>query len=448
MDEKTKAKLARKKQKMVFMGRGIEVVQSDIPDLEVGYRPEPEERWHERLRHGRTVINYGTYLRKGHPSPERVAEGLYKRLPPKAQKRVSSRLGKWLLGRRLTLRAWRWVEALSRPSPTVLRVLEEIKPDVLVVSPTVWPKNPVEADYIRAAKSLGIRTVGYLNSWDNLTSKGTVHVVPDAYIVWNEALAGEAVGIHCLPKKVIKVTGAPHLDRFFDMGPPPPLAEIRDKMVCPGDGPYVVYLCTSRTLIASEVHIVEALASALEQRFASNPPVLVVRPHPVNPDPWAEYEREGVSIYPTLGDQADCPEAWEEYYAQLAAASCVVGLNTTAFLEAAVADVPCLTIVDDEYHEQQGKTGHFRHLLAADFLEVSENPGEVADRIARILDGVDEKAAGRRAFVEWFLRPGGLDRASTPIVVDTITELPGRRLRRVASKEADSSLTTPVASRR
>ena len=38
-----------------------------------------------------------------------------------------------------------------------------------------------------------------MNSWDNLTSKGTVHVVPDVYIVWNEPLAQEAVELHDLP---------------------------------------------------------------------------------------------------------------------------------------------------------------------------------------------------------------------------------------------------------
>ena len=62
----------------------------------------------------------------------------------------------------------------------------------MLVSPTVWPKDLVEADYIHAARSMGIPTIGYVNSWDNLTSKGTIHVLPDQLIVWNEPALTDA----------------------------------------------------------------------------------------------------------------------------------------------------------------------------------------------------------------------------------------------------------------
>ena len=278
----------------------------------------------------------------------------------------------------------------------------------------------MEADYIRAARSLRIPTIGYLNSWDNLTSKGTIHVLPDVYVVWNEALAEEAVQIHDVPRKLIRITGAAHLDRFFELEPTASRNEISRRMGGAPDRPYVVYLCSSRTLIPSEVHVATALAEALARRFPDRAPTLMVRPHPTNPSPWEGYDQPGVAVYPKRGDQADSPESWQEYYDQLSGATCVFGLNTTAFLESVVADRPCLTIVADEFYASQGKTGHFRHLLRADFLEVSRDLDEVADRVARILDGADEKAAGRRFFTEWFLRPCGIDRPATLEVVDAI----------------------------
>ena len=424
-DERTKAKLARKKQKMVFMGRGIEVAQSEVPGVTVGYRPEPDERWHLRLRAGRQVINRAIYLRKGHPSPDRVTEGLDKRLPPRVRKLMHSRFGRAVLRRPNALRFWRWIEGVSPPSRTVVSVLEELRPDVVLVSPSVWPKDPVEADYVRAARSLGIPTIGYLNSWDNLTSKGTVHVIPDAYVVWNEALADEAVEIHDIPREAIRVTGAPHLDRFFEMRPTVERGELCRQMGCADDAPYVVYLCSSRTLISSEAHIVTGLADALARQFPVASPTLLVRPHPVNPDPWQDYSHPGVVVYPKLGDQADSPESWQDYFNQLSGATCFVGLNTTAFLEAVIVDRPCLTIVADEFHAVQGWTGHFRHLLEADFLEISRDVTEVAARVARVLQGGDEKAEGRREFVKWFLRPCGAERPVTPGVADVVEALAG-----------------------
>lgn len=424
-DPKARKKFERKKKKMVFMGRGIEHAEAEIQGVTTGYRPEPGERWQERLRIGRQVMNVATYFREGHPSPERVREGLEKRLPPKAQKGMRSRPVRAVLRRRLALRAWRRVERLSPPSQTVTALLEDLQPDAVLVSPTVWPKSPIEADYMHAAMRLGIPTVGYLNSWDNLTSKGTVHVLPDLFIVWNEALATEAGQLHDIPRKAIRVTGAPHLDHFFELRPSFSRAEICDQLGCPDDGPYLVYLCSSRTLIVDETHIVTALADALARGVPGHPPTVVVRPHPVNSETWEGYEHPGVVVYPKLGDQADTPEAWQEYYNQLATASCVFGLNTTAFLEAAVADHPCITVVSDEFYDQQGRTGHFRHLLEADFLEVSSDMAEVAARVARVLDGVDEKAEQRRRFAELFLRPCGLESSASSVVADTIEDLVG-----------------------
>ncbi len=417
---KAKAKLASKKQKMVFMGRGIEVAEAEIPSLTTGYRPEPEEARQQKLRVGRQVMNRSIYLRRDHPSPERVVQGLEKSLAPRVRKRMDSRAIRAVLRRPLALRAWRRIERAGRPSRLVTSLIEELQPDVVLVSPTVWPKNPVEADYIYAARELGIPTIGYLNSWDNLTSKGTVHVLPDVFIVWNEALASEAEQIHLIPRKIIRVTGAPHLDHFFELRPSLPRTEICRQLGCPDGGPYIVYLCSSRTLIADETHIVTALADALARQLPDGAPTVVVRPHPVNPEPWEGYDHPGAVVYPKHGDQADTPGSWQEYFDQLSTASCFVGLNTTAFLEAAVADHPCLTIVSDEFFDQQGRTGHFRHLLAADFLEVSKDIAEVALRVARVLDGVDEKAEGRGRFAKSFLRPRGIGTSARSVVVDTI----------------------------
>ena len=419
-DPTVKAKVAAKKQKMVFMGRGIKVAEDEVASLTTGYRPEPDESWHQRLKVGRQIVNRSIYMRPGHPSPERVVEGLDKQLPPRVKRFMSRRVSRAVLGSPLALRAWRRVERASSPSRSVGRVIEEVQPDVVLVSPSIWPKKPVEADYVHAAQKLGIPTVGYLNSWDNLTSKGTVHVLPDVFIVWNDALATEAEEIHLIPREIMRVTGAPHLDHFFELEPSRSRQELCRQLGCPDDGPYVVYLCSSRTLIQDETDIVTGIADALARQMPGGAPTIVVRPHPVNPVPWEGYDHPGATVFPNHGDQADTPESWQEYFNQLDGATCVVGLNTTAFLEAAVADHPCLTIVSDEFFDQQGRTGHFRHLLDADFLEVSKDVDEVATRIGRVLDGADEKAVGRRRFAKAFLRPRGIETSARSVVAATI----------------------------
>ena len=412
-----------RKRALKSFGRGLDIAQSEIAGVSVGYRPEPTERWQRALSVGRHVMNRASYWRKGHPSPERTVDGIERDLPPALLSKLSSPFLRRLLATRAALAAWRWIEAAVPPSETLVALLQEIRPDVLLDAPTIWPKKPVEADYVHAAQSLGIPVLGYVNSWDNLTSKGTVHVLPDAYVVWNEPLAQEAMELHDVPARTIRITGAPHLDRMFELKASLSRAAMRAIMGCPSDRPYIVYLCSSRSLIQTEQPTVTALAEALSATLGDNAPTIVVRPHPTNPSPWEGYSHPGVAIYPRNGDMADCPEAWQEYYNQLSLATCVFGLNSTSLLEAVVADRPCLTIVSDEFFAAQGRTGHFRHLLKGDFMEISPDVADVARRVQRLLDGHDEKAAGRRRFLEWFIRPCGADRPAAPIVTDLIERM-------------------------
>ena len=56
-------------------------------------------------------------------------------------------------------------------------------------------------------------------SWDNLSTKGLVHVQPDAVLVWNDRQRTEAVEMHQCRHDAIVVTGAPRFDEFFAMTP-------------------------------------------------------------------------------------------------------------------------------------------------------------------------------------------------------------------------------------
>ena len=420
-DPRATKKMARKIQRgKLVLTRGLATVESEIQGVTSGYRPKPPEASCRALRYGRQVMNRATYLRKGHPSPTRVVEPLERDMPPRLAARVTHAPWKFLLRQPAAMAVWRSIEDASPPSASVIALLAHIQPQVLLVSPTIWPKDLVEADYIHAARIMGIPSVGCINSWDNLTSKGTIHVLPDQLMVWNEPMAREAVDVHLVPEDTVRITGAPHLDHVFTMRATTPRQILCADMGCPDDRPYVLYLCSSRTLIASEVDLATRLAAALARQRPDRTPTLVVRPHPTNPAPWADVDLPGVVVHPRDGDQADSPESWQRYYNQLAHAACAFGLNSTAFLEAVVAGCPCLTIVADEFWAAQGRTGHFRHLLRGDFLEVAFDATDAARRMARILEGSDEKRDGRAAFIRWFLRPCGLDVPAAQVVADVL----------------------------
>lgn len=390
--------LSRREHEVVFLqGSGHDEERlAAVGDVAVSERPEPTEAWPRRLRVGRQVVNRGIYWRKGHPSPEYVSTSLENRLPDDVRVKVRTPLWRTAMGTRAALRVWRWVEAASPASPAVLATLNRIDPDVMLISPGIWPTDPVEADYVHAARTLGLQTIGCANSWDDLTAHGTMHVLPDVYLAWNESMAREAVEVHDIPASTVRITGVPQLDTFFSLRTRSTRADVCARMGRP-DAPYAVFLGSPRTIWDDDSFVVKALSDALARELGDRAPSVVVLP--LAPDP---------------------PASPQEYFDQLAHATCVFGLNTPAFLDAAIADRPCLTIVSDTYWPAQGRTGHFRHLLRGRFLEICRSSGEVAACVRRMMDGGDDRAAHRRAFTRWFLRPCGLDVTASDVVASVI----------------------------
>jgi hypothetical protein len=394
--------LRRRGHEVVFL-HGTRSDVGEIAGIASGHRPEPEEPWQLRLRAGRQVINRSIYFRRGHPSPERLVHALESNLPRDLRGKIQRPIWRFALGTRAALRVWRWIEAASPASETLVRLLRTIDPDVLVVSPAVWSEEPVEADYLHAARTLGIPTLGVIHGWDDLTSKGTLHVIPDLCLVWNEPMAIEAVEIHDVPAETVRIAGAPHLDAMFSM------RTSKGRTATDAGRPYLVFLCSSRSVWENETQLVTSIADALQQEFGDEGPMLAVRPHPTNPTAFDAYRHPRVVIDPR-----------EDYFDQLVNAAGVFGLNTAALLDAVVAGRPCLTIVSDVYWPAQGRTGHFRHLLKGGFLTICSNASEVASHVRRMLDGLDEMAEGRRGFARWFLRPCGLTTPAGHIVADII----------------------------
>ena len=103
----------------------------------------------------------------------------------------------------------------------------------------------------------------------------------------------------------------------------------------------------------------------------------------------------------------------------------MAGVNTTAFLEAAVTDRPCLSVVSDRHRHGQVERGHFHHLLDAGFIETCPDLEGAAAIVGRVLDGEDPRREQRRAFVHSFVRPGGMERRAGEVVADAIERAAG-----------------------
>ena len=190
---------------------------------------------------------------------------------------------------------------------------------------------------------------------------------------------------------------------------------------------------------------------------------ILVRPHPNKPQEWRSFDLsrfENVSVWPALGSHPVGEERRAEFFDTLAHSAAVVGINTTAMIEAAVVGRGVMTVLEPEFAQET--TLHFHYLLAENggFLNVAGSLAEHVEQVARVLAEDHADAERRRRFVEAFVRPHGLDRPATPILADEIEELaalpveaPARHLllRAVLTVEAALSsaaiLAAPVSDR-
>src|SRR6266508_3237377 len=154
---------------------------------------------------------------------------------------------------------------------------------------------------------------------------------------------------------------------------------------------------------------------------------IVIRPHPVAKG-WrhADLGRfENLVIWPTRSVRPVTPGEHADFFDSLAHSVAVVGINTTAMIEAAIVGKSVLTVLAPEFAQES--TLHFHYLLDDNggFLHVASSLAEHAGQLARVLDEDAAGAEQRRRFVESFVRPHGLGRPATPILADAVEELAG-----------------------
>jgi hypothetical protein len=298
-------------------------------------------------------------------------------------------------------------------------------PDVMLITPLIELGSP-QLDYVMAARSQGVRSALCVWSWDHLSSKALIRVVPDKVIVWNEVQRAEAMRFHGIGAERVLVTGAQSFDRWFDRQPSRDRETFVAQVGLPAGRPILLYVGSALFKGSpSEARLAVQWAEAV--RRSPHPQVrdaaLLIRPHPQRQDEWADpaaleaLRRLGAVVW---GSNPVDAASRADYFDSMFHASAVVGLNTSALLEAAIVDRPVLTLLLPEFHDNQEGTFHFHHLLTVGegFLHVARSLDAHVGQLASLFDGqLPQKNA---AFVEQFIRPRGRTVAATSTFVDTL----------------------------
>jgi hypothetical protein len=319
----------------------------------------------------------------------------------------------------------RFLEQGIPRSETLEAFLADQKPDVVLITPLIELGSP-QLDHLVAAKALGLRTVLAVGSWDHLSSKSRLREWPDLVTVWNPVQKTEAVELHGVPAERVTVTGAQCFDQWFGRQPSRGRDAFLEHVGLPRGRRFLLYVCSSLFRgTGSEARFVERWI----QQLRSSDPMLrdvaiLVRPHPQRMEEWDGADLSGFADVVLYGAHPIDADSKNDYFDSMYYSDAVVGLNTSAFIEAGCVGRPVFTVLLPEFSgKNQEGTLHFRYLLNVNggLLHAARSMDEHLEQLSRALAG--ESSDKSRRFVEGFVRPFGLDVAATPRFADAIEAL-------------------------
>jgi len=312
------------------------------------------------------------------------------------------------------------------------------RPDVLLLSPLVH-FGSAQADLVASARRLGVAVGMLLFSWDNLSTKGCLHRRPDWMFVWNEQQRREAQTLHGFPSERVIVVGAPRFDSFFELKPEMTREAFHGPLGLDPSKPTLLYVCSSRFVSDGELVFIRRWVNELRDSSAvllreSN---IVVRPHPDVPllppeEPietvrWPAWSTQTAQMARPFGDPRaivlrTAARSQQGLYESVSQSAAVVGLNTSAELEAGIVGRPVFTILADEREaDGQHTTVHFHYLLKdqGGFVTLGHTFPEHLAQLEAAL-GEPPDPAPIRAFIEQFLRPHGIEKPVAPLLAEAI----------------------------
>jgi hypothetical protein len=257
--------------------RGVEVVRLPHPEMDHGYRMFRRRLGvlHERRLDSPTSAIRSARALAGYPPQARAIA---------TARRVRDRVAVRRPDAAATIERREPVEVERGTNVEAFRDLLGRHHVDAVLSLT--PYHDQDALLLWAARSLGLRSVTAVISFDNPTTRDRLIVRSERVLVWNRFNRDELLRSYPdLQPSDVRIVGAPQ----FDLHRRPELRVPRDewcaRLGISADRPVLLYGAGPAGLVPSEERIVRLLDEAISERRVPDEPFLLVRRHPVDGRP-------------------------------------------------------------------------------------------------------------------------------------------------------------------
>lgn len=300
-------------------------------------------------------------------------------------------------------RVIRWFDGFVDIDPDVAMLLDRYKPDVVLAPDIVFPMDRI---FLRAAKRKGYYVIGLTRSWDNLTSKGVIQILPDKLILHTTRMKRQAVTLVGMKEKDIFVSGPPDYDKYFK-----PLSITKDdfckQLGIPAGRRLILFSPFYDEYTGSAVIMMNGLIQAIKNGRIPPDVQIVVRYRPATSEiPNGQIETSDhltitkpCSQFFKVKNKALAPtKDWEFSAADvdllvhsIAFCACVISTFSTITIDAAAADRPMIGVRFDADPDCPARHSVLKIAHAHDHYQELEDAGGVylAHSMDELINGIN-----------------------------------------------------------
>lgn len=293
------------------------------------------------------------------------------------------------------------------------RYLERYCPAV-IVSANLFDEP--EVNLVRAAKKRGIKTVGFINSWDKVTARSILRVLPDRVIVFNTIVKDELVRHDYVSAHTVFIGGMPQYDHYVTRHPLP-VDDFFKQMGISPSRKLMVYAPVGTVYGNSDWAVMDFLHRLNEEgKFGDTvemlvrfPPNDTINQEEIRKRPWIRYDHPGRRFSDVRGGDWDMDTRDLAHLADtLSAMSLLVGYASSIAIDVAFFDKPIISInfeVEKHLTPAQSPTSyqqmvHCKTLRKTGGMRFAQNEEELIEWVKKYLHDPSLDRAGRARLVK------------------------------------------------
>jgi len=293
----------------------------------------------------------------------------------------------------------------------------DYNPDFIFVT---YPFSFYTYPILRHASKSQIPIIGYVPSWDNLTSKWEVPVKLNKLLVWNSIMKEEAINFLDYSDECVSITGVPQ----FDIHSNNSLIIDRKKFLQDLHGDenkkILLYATGTEQLSDSEPFIVKMIYDMIQNNKFDHPCQLLLRVHPRRSlsDFKDLFDKPDVLIQ-TPGKESkefkDSGYVWNSDFTDYSTlsntlyhADVMINVASTITIESCLFDTPVVNIgfdanLDPDFNrsvKRHFQYSHYLDIVKSNGVKIADSEHELGEFINRYLNDPTLESTGRNLIVD------------------------------------------------